>query len=217
VPDEALDRALTARTGRPERVLVDAAKELQAASIVIGGKSRRGLAPWFRRGTAHHLLRRLDVPILVSGPRSARIARVLVAVDLSFAAAIAIEAAEEIARLLDVPLEALHVIDDTLFASGVPLPIDPDRLAGATLARLETEIWPLLADGRERSSRSGPVGEILADAARRGPAALLVLGTHGSGWVDRLLLGSTTEDLLARLPASLLIVPCIPQDTKVAS
>ena len=84
----------------------------------------------------------LDLPLFVSGPRSARIARVLVAVDLSFAAAIAV---------------------------------------------------------------------------RRGPAALLVLGTHGSGWVDRLLLGSTTEELLARLPSSLVIVPCVRHDGEVAS
>jgi nucleotide-binding universal stress UspA family protein len=60
------------------------------------------------------------------------------------------------------------------------------------------------------------VAEILVDAVRRGPAALLVLGTHGSGWVDRLLLGSTTEKVLARLPASLLVVPCVPHDGEVA-
>jgi nucleotide-binding universal stress UspA family protein len=217
VPDDVLDRAFTASTGRPERVLVDAALELRAAAIVIGGKSRRGLSLWFRRGTAHHLLRRLDLPLFVTGPRSARIARVLVAVDLSFAAAIAIGVAEEIAGLLGIPLEALHVIDDTLYASRPPLPIDHDRFVDATTQRLETEIWPLLATGRKRSSRIGPLVEIVADAVRRGPAALLVLGTHGAGWVDRLLLGSTTEELLARLPASLLIVPCVPPEREVSS
>jgi len=34
-----------------------------------------------------------------------------------------------------------------------------------------------------------------------------VVGSHGKGWVDRLLIGSTTERLLNRLPTSLLIVP----------
>jgi nucleotide-binding universal stress UspA family protein len=217
VPDEMLDRVVTARSGRPERVLVDAATELRAGAIVIGGKSRRGLSLWFRRGTAHHLLRRLDLPLFVSGPRSARLARVLVAVDLSFAAATAIAAAEEIASLLEIPLEALHVIDDSVYASRPPLPIDHDRFVDATIERLEAEVWPLLAAGRKRSSPIGPVVEIVAEAVRRGPAALLVLGTHGSGWVDRLLLGSTTEELLARLPASLLIVPSVPRDGEVAS
>jgi nucleotide-binding universal stress UspA family protein len=217
VPDEVLDRALTARTGRPERTLVDAATELGAGATVIGGKSRRGLSLWFRRGTAHHLLRRLDLPLFVSGPRSARIARVVVAVDLSFAAAIAISAAEEIANLLDVPLEAMHVIDDTLYASRPPLPIDRERFADGTIERLETEIWPLLATGRKRSNPIGSVVEIVSDTVRRGPAALLVLGTHGAGWVDRLLLGSTTEELLAKLPASLLIVPSVPREGESGS
>jgi nucleotide-binding universal stress UspA family protein len=54
------------------------------------------------------------------------------------------------------------------------------------------------------------VVETLTQAARSGPATLLVIGTHGAGWVDRLLLGSTAEGLLARLPASLLIVPSLP-------
>ena len=211
VPDAVLDRALVARTGRPERVLVDRAKEIEAASIVIGGGSGRHRSPWLRRGTAHHLLRRLDLPLFVTGPRSARIARVLVGVDLSFAAAVAIAAGEEIAVLLGTSLEAVHVIDDTLLAPDIPLSIDRGGLFHATQERLEDEVWPLLGRDRSRSTRIGPVVETLADVVRRGPATLLVIGTHGSGWVDRLLLGSTAEGLLARLPASLLIVPCVPR------
>jgi len=38
----------------------------------------------------------------------------------------------------------------------------------------------------------------------------VVVGSHGKGWVDRLLLGSTTERLLDQLPASLLVVPAPP-------
>jgi nucleotide-binding universal stress UspA family protein len=214
VPDEVLDRALVARTGRPERVLVDRARELEAAAIVIGGKSGRLLSPWLRRGTAHHLLRRLDLPLFVTGPRSARIARVLVGVDLSFAAAITIAAGEQIAALLGTTLEALHVIDDAPWSSGMPLALDRDRFVRASQQGLDDEVWPLLRADRSRSTRVGPVVETLAQAARSGPATLLVIGTHGAGWVDRLLLGSTAEGLLARLPASLLIVPSVPRAGK---
>ena len=38
-------------------------------------------------------------------------------------------------------------------------------------------------------------------------ADLLVVGTHGANWVDRLLLGSTTELLLKQPPALMLLVP----------
>jgi nucleotide-binding universal stress UspA family protein len=38
-------------------------------------------------------------------------------------------------------------------------------------------------------------------------ADLLVVGSHGRGWAERLLLGSVTERLLNHLPTSLLVVP----------
>ncbi len=54
-----------------------------------------------------------------------------------------------------------------------------------------------------------------ADSAIRAEAVewdadLVVLGTHGHNWVDRILVGSTTERLLNRLPTSLLVVPVAP-------
>ena len=33
------------------------------------------------------------------------------------------------------------------------------------------------------------------------------LQRHGKGWVDRLLIGSVTEDLLNNLPCAVLVVP----------
>jgi hypothetical protein len=33
------------------------------------------------------------------------------------------------------------------------------------------------------------------------------MGSHGKGWIDRLLLGSVTERALNELPTSLLVVP----------
>ena len=41
-------------------------------------------------------------------------------------------------------------------------------------------------------------------------ADLVVLGSHGKGWVDRMLLGSTTERLLSHLPTSMLVIPSSP-------
>jgi universal stress protein family protein len=35
----------------------------------------------------------------------------------------------------------------------------------------------------------------------------VVVGSHGKGWVERLLIGSVTERLLNQLPSSLLVVP----------
>jgi nucleotide-binding universal stress UspA family protein len=36
---------------------------------------------------------------------------------------------------------------------------------------------------------------------------LVIVGSHGKGWVDRLLIGSVTEQILSALPASVLVIP----------
>jgi hypothetical protein len=38
-------------------------------------------------------------------------------------------------------------------------------------------------------------------------ADLLVVGSHGKGWAERMLVGSVTERLINHLPTSLLVVP----------
>jgi nucleotide-binding universal stress UspA family protein len=53
----------------------------------------------------------------------------------------------------------------------------------------------------------GQVAETIIQEARRWSADVVVLGSHGKGFVDRVLLGSATEQLLNELPASLLVVP----------
>jgi nucleotide-binding universal stress UspA family protein len=69
-------------------------------------------------------------------------------------------------------------------------------------------VWPLFGDGGvEKVARSGQVVDVIQhEAAQRG-ADLVVVGSHGKGWRERLLLGSVTERLLNHLPTSLLVVP----------
>jgi nucleotide-binding universal stress UspA family protein len=73
------------------------------------------------------------------------------------------------------------------------------------------QVWPLVkARTTEKFVRYGfPVDLITEEAAQWG-ADLVVVGSHGKGWLDRLLIGSVTERLLNRLPASVLVVPAYP-------
>ena len=48
---------------------------------------------------------------------------------------------------------------------------------------------------------------MLVDEAVEWDADLIVAGSHGKGFLERMLLGSTTQELLYRLPTSLLVVP----------
>jgi nucleotide-binding universal stress UspA family protein len=59
----------------------------------------------------------------------------------------------------------------------------------------------------ERLVRYGGAVETILREALDWRADLLVVGSHGKGWAERLLVGSVTERLLNHLPTSLLVVP----------
>ena len=65
----------------------------------------------------------------------------------------------------------------------------------------------LTTAGLDVTIRHGtPVDTILREATLW-PADLLVVGSHGKSWAQRLLLGSVTEKVLNHLPTSVLVMP----------
>lgn len=210
-PDE-LDTALIARLGRPEHVMVEMAREVSADLLVVGGRRHGAPAAWFDRGTAHHLLRVCDAPVLVTGPGAHDIERVIAAVDLSFAAASAIGVGTRLASLLEVPFEVLHVVARARLqlSPDVYAHVDSEDVARREAEHAEGALRELLPEGVRRTIVRGDVVTSIRHAVGERPS-LLVLGAQGRGWIDRLLLGSTTENLLSSLPCSLVIVPSTPE------
>jgi nucleotide-binding universal stress UspA family protein len=182
-----------------------------AGLIVLGGKHHATLARWLGGSTAHHVVRKLDVPLLVTGSGSIEVKRILAAVDLSFAAGPTLEIAQDFTELFDAKLCAAHVVEPLPIGTEIPIPFDVDEMATRTRERLNRDIWPQMRlPNVEKVLRIGRIAETLAEEAAAWEADLLVVGSHGKGWVDRLLLGSTTERLINSLPASLLVVPVAP-------
>jgi nucleotide-binding universal stress UspA family protein len=73
---------------------------------------------------------------------------------------------------------------------------------------VKREVWPLVkSPDTEKTICYGMPVEMITEQAAEWHADLLVVGSHGKGWVDRLLIGSVTERLLNQLPTSLLVVP----------
>jgi nucleotide-binding universal stress UspA family protein len=206
VPADTLAR-LEVRSGRPARVLRDAAHELDVGLVVLGGKHHSAIGRWVVGSTAHALARSLDVPLLVAiagGP----IRKVLAAVDLSEAAGPTVHAAERFAGMLGASLRVLHVVEPLPVIPDTPLHFNDDEVLERSREHLERYVWPLinLPDAETVIRRGLAVDVIAADAATEG-ADLVVVGSHGKGWVDRILIGSVTERVLSALPVSVLVVP----------
>jgi nucleotide-binding universal stress UspA family protein len=205
-----VEEALTVRLGRAEHVLSEVGRVLDADLVVLGGRRHKAPASWFERGTAHHLLRMGERPVLVTGPDATRLERVLAAVDLSFATEPTVAVARRLAELIDAPLEVLHVARRPELPPGLGLDLDFDAPREVVEQEARRELAEVVPPSVPLTVRSGEVVPSVCRVVEDGPPTLLVLGAQGRGWSHRIILGSTTESLLERLPCSLVVAPCSP-------
>lgn len=209
VPQEAL-RHLEIRIGRPAAVLTDAAREYHAGLVVVGGKHHSALGRWIVGSTAHALVRTLEVPVLVTRDLEVPFRRVLAAVDLSEAASPTVHAAEHMAGLFDAELGLIHTVAPPLAGLGIPGALFRLEATEHSREQLARYIWPLTTYPNVQTTlRYGVPHREIAMEAAAWAADLVVVGSHGKGWFDRVVVGSTTEHLLNALPASLLVVPVV--------
>ena len=88
---------------------------------------------------------------------------------------------------------ALEGIADALHGEGKAAVNRVDELAPETVT-VETEV------------RKGAPSQVIVDEAETTACDLVVMGTHGRGGIDRLLLGSVTERVVRRSPVPVLTV-----------
>ena len=208
LPADAL-AAIEVHIGRPAHVLAENAAGAQL--VVLGGKPHTALERGLGGSTAHYLVRTRDVPVLVAALDGWPVKRILVAVDLSYAAEPTIVAARRLAQHTGARLRVMHVVEP-VHPVGVKLAhMDYEAMYRERLEQFNrftqglTEIEP-----GDRVMRRGHAVDAVAEEAASWAADVVVVGSHGKGWIERMLVGSATEHLLARLPASLLIVPVRP-------
>ena len=130
-----------------------------------------------------------------------------VAGDLSRAAGPTVALAERFARLVGAELRIITVFEPLPNLPGIP-PLDPTEYYALAQETLEREIWPLVkTSATQRLVRHGTVTDTLLREVTDWDADVLVVGSHGKGWAQRVLLGSVTEGLLNHMPTSLLVAP----------
>ena len=214
MPEEAISR-LEVRLGRAAVLIRQLAAEHDAGLVVLGAKHHQAVTRWIGGSTVHSVVRTSKIPVLVSCMQEASIKRVLVAVDVSYAAAPTVTEATMFAGLFGAELRVVHVIEPLPLIAALPIALDQDAYYRVSKEQFNEEMSRIL-EGAEVSLvvRRGTAESALSEEVEQWDADVLVMGSHGKGWVDRLLVGSTTERLLNHLPTSTLVVPVpAPQDT----
>jgi nucleotide-binding universal stress UspA family protein len=175
--------------------------------VCMSSHGRGGLARGVMGSVTEALLRLIDRPTLVVGPRAAEAAsfdgRVVACVDGSAESERCIEPARQWANALELPLWLVQVADVSRPAEDV---VDGDVLESGHLASLSRRVdgvraWDLL-HGKSPARALADVA-----ASESDPVALLVMATHGrTGW-DRLHLGSVTTATVHAAGVPVLVVP----------
>lgn len=203
-----LGAASSFAAGAPHRVLPELAAQLGAGLLVVGAAA--GPMARLLGSTADRVLRKAPCPVLVvRAGLSVPPARVLAPVDLSPLSAEAFRRGIGLLRAFGggvVPgVEALFVLSVVQRqVSPQFTPEQVDRFAAEELERFVAahgegaDVRPKVRTGNARE-------EILAEIRESG-ADLVLIGTHGLGGFDRLVIGSVAADVAREAPASVLVI-----------
>lgn len=200
-------------------VVIAAAERHGADLIVAGTRGRTGWKQLLLGSTAARLIRKAACPVLTVHPTDAGSPRpvrtVLVPTDFSEDAGLAADAATRIVGAPDtdgrlVLLHAYHLPYE-YEALYLPAPILKDAIpeAEATVKRMIEEFAARLRKTGIRIDTivcKGYPPVAILDHARSVGADLIAMGTEGLSGVNRLLLGSTAERVVASAPCPVLTV-----------
>lgn len=142
--------------------------------------------------------------------------RLLVPLDGSPTAQLAVDHAAALARLSGASIVLLHIIEETKHGNGYERPriyieeVRP-RFLAAGQALLDEVAGRLRQDGLAVETvllegNGERVSEIIARQAESSRSDIVILGTHGRRGVDRLLLGSDAEQVARLAPVPVMLV-----------
>lgn len=135
--------------------------------------------------------------------------RILLPTDFSDTARLALDYAGELARRFDASVHLLHVVPDpgvqSLAVEAMPVVSD---LTERWKADAERRLEEVRVDGVQtvRAVRVGHAFVEILQYAVDNAIDMVVMGTHGRGPVEHLLLGSVAEKVVCKAPCPVLTV-----------
>jgi nucleotide-binding universal stress UspA family protein len=215
VPEGVHASSIPLRGSPPARALHELTAREEASLLVLGPAEYGPVARVLVGSVATRLLNGLPCPIAVApnGYKHAghSVARIGVCWNDSPEAALALDAAVELARLASADLYLSHVVDPTVYVH-TPLPAlfmpDRDEITRAAEELLAATVNELPGDVRATSRvLLGSPAAMLAESAERERLDLLVIGSRGYGPMRRVLLGGVSGRVIHTAPCPVLIVP----------
>lgn len=224
----ALDAGMASSTeirvgyGDPERRLVETAREVDAAFVVVG--SRVGSRAGIRGRLATRVIRRAGCPVIVvpvagaPGPVASRgggevAGSILCGVDGSNSSRAVLRLGAQLARTSGRRLVAAHVVQPPVPSSGFGLagrqyPVVPvQALLASGTSRLERILEEEELGDADRRVLFGYAPGGLASIAREEGAELIVVGSRGHGAFKAALLGSVSSDLIGAARCPVVVLP----------
>jgi nucleotide-binding universal stress UspA family protein len=228
LPEDVRGRTVV-REGTPAYEVVSAAKALKADVIVLSTTGCSGLKRVLLGSTAERIVRHAHCPVLTVRrqmnesamrllalkkplyPERLPWRRVLVPLDFSLTSLRALKIAVPLAKQSGAHLLLLNVIEPNPYPTGMEgavLVVSDDviaRNARQQLPKVARRFVPksvraisLVAHGR--------AADVIVETAEEKGADLIVLSTHGHTGIDRLLMGSTAEQVVRSAKCPVFVV-----------
>ena len=197
--------------------IVDAARSFPRCLIVMSTHGRSGIGRWIYGSVADEVIRTTDVPVVLVSTACQRLwsaerpFRILVPLDGSPLAETALTLARDLADDIGANLILLRAVAPLVFAYAdayVYAAYDPDLLIEEAERYLKQMVEALQSEGRTVQSRCEydfPASAI-ADIARQEDVDLVVMATHGSGGLTRLVMGSVATGTVQQATVPVMLV-----------
>lgn len=215
--DQGRDVAVTASFAEPAAAILEASAD--ADLIVMATAGRGGAERALVGSVADRVVRNAPIATLLvrggASPTSPEpIGRIVVPLDGSALAELALPTAVDLAADLGVAIHVVQVIDSDPVRDAVQAGVMAAQALDETRARMEREVGDYLSartmDLLNRDERASwelrfgnPAAEITAALK---PGDLLVMTTHARGGLSRWLLGSVANRLVREATAPILLV-----------